>query len=177
MRVLLSECRLYVANRWINRIPFHALRQAFYRSCLHFKLGEAVSILMGTTFDAAGNFEMGARSVINQNCRLDTRGLIRMGHDVSISAEVIILTADHDMAAPDFAGRIRPVEIGNHVFIGTRALILPGVKLGDGSAVAAGAVVHRDVAAGAVVAGVPARVIGQRPEHLSYQYPYQRWFH
>lgn len=52
-----------------------------------------------------------------------------------------------------------PVHIGNHVWVATNAMILPGVTIGDGAIVAAGAVVTRDVPAGCLVAGIPARVI------------------
>jgi acetyltransferase-like isoleucine patch superfamily enzyme len=53
------------------------------------------------------------------------------------------------------------VVIGDRVWLGTRAVVLKGVTIGDGAVVAAGAVVTRDVPAGAVVAGVPARVVGR----------------
>jgi acetyltransferase-like isoleucine patch superfamily enzyme len=56
------------------------------------------------------------------------------------------------------------------VFIGARAIILPGVTIGEGAAVAAGAVVTADVEPYAIVAGVPARVIGSRPRNLTYRF-------
>jgi len=60
---------------------------------------------------------------------------------------------------PDFAGTARPIVIGRSVFIGTRAIILKGVTIGDNAVIGAGSVVTKDVPAGAVVAGNPARVV------------------
>jgi acetyltransferase-like isoleucine patch superfamily enzyme len=57
--------------------------------------------------------------------------------------------------------RVAPVDIGDDVWIGRGALVLPGVTIGDGAVVAAGAVVTKDVPAGSVVAGVPAKVVGR----------------
>jgi maltose O-acetyltransferase len=85
---------------------------------------------------------------------------------VSISPGVWILTDSHDMHDPSFPEILSPVKIGNHVWIGSRALILPGVTLGEGAVVAAGAVVTSDVEPYTVVGGVPARPIGTRSRNL-----------
>jgi maltose O-acetyltransferase len=88
---------------------------------------------------------------------------------VSISPEVTILTAFHRIDDPKFRVESRPVVIEDFVWIGSRATILSGVKLGRGSVVAAGAVVTRDVEPLQIVGGVPARPIGTRPaEALGY---------
>ncbi|WP_333480017.1 acyltransferase [Allocoleopsis sp.] len=132
---------------------------------------------MGAWFDAPKNFKVGKHSVINQKCRLDNRGGITIGENVSISAEVCILTADHDLQSWDFAGRTRPVHIEDYVFIGTRAVILPGVTLGKGCAVAAGAIVTKSVSPCTIVAGVPAKPIGKRQPDLQYRLSYRRLFY
>jgi acetyltransferase-like isoleucine patch superfamily enzyme len=143
---------------------------------MNFEIGEKSAILMGAWCDGRNNLRIGKHVVINQRCRLDCRGKISIGDNTSISAEVNLITADHDPQSPDFAGRIRPIEIGHHVFIGTRAMILPGVRIGDGAVVAAGAVVAKDVPAFAIVAGVPAKTIGERRRDLNYTLNYQRFF-
>ena len=119
---------------------------------------------------------MGEGSVINQDCRLDNRGGISLGQHVSISAGVCLLTADHDPKAPDFATRERPVRLEDYVFVGTRALILPGVTIRRGAVVAAGAVVTKDVPELTIVAGNPARPIGERHPALRYTTEYSRLF-
>lgn len=177
IKSFISECLLYITNHQANHIPFHGLRLAFYRAFLKFELGLDSVIFMGVQFDTIKNFKLGNNSIINQNCRLDNRGGITIGDNVSISAEVCILTADHDLQSSDFGGRIRPVMIEDYVFIGTRAMILPGVILGKGCAVAAGAVVTKSVPPFTIVAGIPAKSIGQRTTDLQYRLNYRRLFH
>lgn len=72
-----------------------------------------------------GHFKPGGHSTINQGCRLDNRGGLEIGSNVSISANVCLLTADLDPQSATFAGRTRPVRIGDCVFVGMRAIILP----------------------------------------------------
>lgn len=172
----LGECLLYLSNHIINHVPLHFVRLGFYRLFLQFDIGSGSAIFMQAWFDARKNFKMGDNSVINQKCRLDTRGSINIGANVSISAEVCILTADHDLQTSEFNTRIRPVAIEDYVFIGTRAIILPGVTLGEGSAVAAGAVVTKSVDPFTIVAGIPAKPIGKRPTNLQYCGSYRRLF-
>jgi len=121
-------------------------------------------------------FLPGDHSVINERCRLDNRGTLRIGSNVSISSEVCILPADHDPQSESFAGRNRAVEIEDYAFIGTRAIILPGCKIGHGAFIAAGSVVTKEIAPFSIVAGNPARTIGQRPQNLNYQIDYDRLF-
>jgi acetyltransferase-like isoleucine patch superfamily enzyme len=174
IRRLAYEGVLYWANRVIARTPSHAIRLAFYRNILGVKIGTGAYILMDAWFDTKGGIEIGAHSVVNQKCRLDGRGGITIGSNVSISSEVILLTADHDINSPQFAGREKPVVIGDRVFIGTRAMILPGVTLGEGAVVAAGAVVTKDVAPYTIVGGVPAKPMGTRAQELTYTLDYGR---
>ena len=167
---------LYLANHVVARVPSHRFRLWFYRQFLRCTIGPGSLIYMDVRFDTLSGLRVGRNSTINYGCRLDSRGLLTIGDNVSISAEVCILTADHDPQSVVFAGREKPVVIGDYVFVGTRALILPGVTLGRGAIVAAGAVVTKDVAPYAIVGGVPARVIGQRPQDLNYSGHYYRMF-
>ena len=131
---------------------------------------------MDAWFKSRGNFRIGENSVINEWCRLDNRGMITIGANVSISADVTLLTADHDLQDPEFKGRERGVTIADYVFIGTCAMVMPGVTIGRGAAVAAGAVVTRDVGPYDIVAGIPARKIGQRTAELTYRLCYKPLF-
>jgi maltose O-acetyltransferase len=74
----------------------------------------------------------------------------------------MIYNSEHDLSEADFSAITASVEIGDYVFIGPRAIILPGVTIGKGAVVAAGAVVTKNVPEFAVVGGVPAKVIGER---------------
>ena len=175
---LFSEFRLYLCNNWVNGIPSHKFRLWFYRRIMRFQIGDGSTCLMRCVFDRTKGFEMGKNSVINANCRLDTRGSIVIGDNVSISSDVIILTADHDMDAPDMKGRNREVIIDSYVWIGTRAMIMPGVRLSRGAVVGAGSVVTKSVEPFTVVAGVPAKKIKMRlcQDRFSYSATYMRLF-
>lgn len=175
-KTFLSELRIYICNEWIATIPSHRFRNFYYRKVMKFKFEQSCSIHMHCVVDCAENLVIGENSVINAKCRLDNRGGIVIGENVSISQEVLILTADHDVNAADFAGRSLPVRIQDYVWIGTRAVILPGVTIGKGALIAAGAVVTKDVIPYAIVAGVPARVIKMRRTDLNYETKYRRLF-
>lgn len=167
---------LYITNHVVSFIPSHTIRLWFYRRVMEFQIGKDTHIFMGARFDTKGGFTIGSGSVINENCRLDNRGGIEIGNNVSISAETCILTADHDPFHPQFQGRTSAVRIEDFAFTGTRCLILRGVTIGRGAVVAAGAVVVKDVAPLAVVAGSPARVIKYRKDNFDYDTIYCRLF-
>ncbi|MBL9156704.1 MAG: acyltransferase [Verrucomicrobiales bacterium] len=93
---------------------------------------------------------------------------IHVGENVSIGPEATILTLGHDPRSPGFEDKGGPVKIGDHVWIGYRAIILPGIEIGEGAVVGAGAVVTKDVPPFTIVAGNPAVKIGDRPRDLTY---------
>lgn len=84
---------------------------------------------------------------------------IVIGKDVAIARDVIIRDTDSHEILDEKHCKTKPVIIGDHVWIGTRAIIMKGVTIGDGAVIAAGAVVTKDVPANTIVAGVPAKVI------------------
>jgi acetyltransferase-like isoleucine patch superfamily enzyme len=152
-------------------MPSYTLRHLYLRSVLGFTLGRGAAIHMGC-FVTGRLFSIGENSVINRNCKLDGRGGLTIGANTSISPECAILTLTHEVNDPGFAAKVGPVTIGDRVWLGTRALVLPGVRIGDGAVVGAGSVVTRDVAAYTIVAGNPARPIGQRSADLTYALRY-----
>ncbi|WP_372753013.1 DapH/DapD/GlmU-related protein [Mariniflexile sp.] len=129
---------------------------------------------MRCQFDFKNGLSMGENSAVNARCRLDNRGGIHIGDNVSISSDVTILTADHDMDAPNFQGRVRGVTIADYVWVGTRAMIMPGVTIGKGAVVAAGSIVTKDVPPYHVVAGIPAKFVKERQRVLTYTPTYKR---
>ena len=160
----------YLTNYVVAHVPSFALRRLWYTRVLGARLGSGAGIHLGCHLwfygpgqVRRGGLSIGARSRINRDCCLDTRGSIAIGDDVSVSPEVMVLTAGHAVADPAFGVVTSPVVIEDNVWIGSRATILPGVTLGRGSVVSAGAVVTRDVPELAIVAGVPARPVGERP--------------
>lgn len=87
---------------------------------------------------------------------------ITMGENVVVNDDVRLLTGSHDVDSPVFAAIKGPIDIGSSAWICTGALVLPGVSIGRAAVVAAGAVVTKDVPAGAVVAGNPAKIVKMR---------------
>ena len=84
---------------------------------------------------------------------------IEIGNDVAIAREVIIRDTDaHDIVDGKHK-KVKPVKIGNHVWIGAKAMIMKGVTIGDGTIIAAGAVVTKDIPENCIAAGVPAKII------------------
>src|SRR5262249_37357736 len=81
---------------------------------------------------------------------------------VSISDGTWLITGAHDISDPEFPAVYKPIVIEDHVWIGARATILPGVTIGKGAIITAGAVLTRDVDAFGIAAGVPARLVGTR---------------
>ncbi len=93
-------------------------------------------------------------------CKFQDQGGIYIGDGALIGHNVVLATLNHAMS-PSRRGTMvpAPIRIGKNVWIGSNAAILPGVTIGDGAIVAAGAVVTRDVPENAIVGGVPAKVI------------------
>lgn len=106
---------------------------------------------------------------IGFKCHLDCRRGITIGKNVCIASEVMIWTLHHDYNDEHFKVRGGTVCIGDYSWICSRAIILPGVKIGEGAIIAAGAVVCKDVEPWSVVGGVPAKKIGYR-ENKKYDY-------
>jgi acetyltransferase-like isoleucine patch superfamily enzyme len=157
----------WFVNKVINRVPFWAVRKLFYRS-VGMKFGRSSIINQGFEYFSPQRLTIGEGTHVNRKCFIDSRGFCSIGNNTSISHEVLILTGTHDVNSANFAEIHRPVKIGDHVWVGARAVILPGVRVGDGAVVASGAVVSKDVEPFNVVGGIPAKVIGRRKEELDY---------
>lgn len=110
--------------------------------------------------DYGYNISIGEGAFLNVNCVVLDVVKVTIGRGAQIGSAVQILTADHPRNAAQRARMLefgRPIMIGANVWIGSGAIILPGVTIGDDAVVGAGSVVTRDVPAGATVAGNPAR--------------------
>jgi acetyltransferase-like isoleucine patch superfamily enzyme len=171
-----SELRLYICNHLVANVPSHRIRLWFYRKIMKFQIGSGTSIFMNCKFDCVGNLTIGKDCVVNANCRLDPRGGIEIGNNVSLSEDVIFITADHNEDIMGDYERKKKIVIDDYVWIGTRAMVLPGVKIEKGALVAAGSVVTRDVKYVTIVAGIPAKKINTRPEKFDYPTQYRRLF-
>jgi maltose O-acetyltransferase len=171
-RLLAGAGLSWLYNDVISHLPSRRLRWWFLR-CWLASLADGSGVQMHCRFLHGPGVQLGERSVLNHGCLLDgRRHPIRIGRDVSIGPEAALLTLGHDPRSPSFVDRGGPVTIGDHAWIGFRAIVLPGVSIGEGAVVGAGAVVSRDVPPFTIVAGNPARPIGSRPAGLTYALSY-----
>ena len=162
----------YLCNYIINRIALHNVRMRAYRR-LGVKIGRDSTILMSTELHHAEEITIGSNTIINPHCFLDGRGGLTIGDNVNISSHVLLVAGSHDIQnGEDFAGYAKRVTIEDYVWLCTRSTVLAGVTIGRGAVVAAGAVVTRSIEPYAVVAGVPARKIGERNPDLHYMLSY-----
>lgn len=110
--------------------------------------------------DFGKNIRFGKEVFINSGCHFQDQGGIEIGDGTMIGHNIVLATINHDLnPANNRKNHYAPVKIGNHVWIGSNATILPGVTIGDWAVVAAGAVVTKDVPELTVVGGVPAKVL------------------
>lgn len=142
-------------------IPLHSIRNFIFR-LYGVKIGNNSYIHMGVRFYFPKGVKIGRGTIIGDHCFLDGRAPLKIGDHTDIASQVLIYNSEHDVNSEGFDPREEEVEIGDYVFIGPRAIILPGVKIGKGAVVAAGAVVTSDVKDFEIVGGVPAKPIGER---------------
>jgi maltose O-acetyltransferase len=132
-------------------------------------MGRDCGILMGCEVRSPRKIAIGDNCVINRGVLLDGRGgSLTIGDNVDIAQESVIWTLGHDPHDDYHRDKPGPVTIGDYAWIGHRSIIMPGVTIGRGAVVAAGAVVTHDVPPMAIVGGVPAKVIGERRSKLLY---------
>ena len=158
----------YVTNKIISNIPSWTLRKLWLKM-LGVTVGDGAHIDMSCYFLGPKKVTLGDYSHINQSCFIDARGGLLIGDSVSISHYVKICSGGHDPNSPNFAGDHRLITIKDYVWIGIGAIILKGVTIGEGAIVAAGSVVTANVPPYCIVAGVPARIIGERRQDLNYK--------
>jgi maltose O-acetyltransferase len=140
--------------------------RAFLCHFIFVKCGKNINIERGANFGR--NVEIGDYSGIGQNAQLFTQAKITIGKNVMMGPEVIILTQNHaheNIEIPmEQQGNQQPspVLIDDDVWIGIRAIILPGVHIGKSSIIGAGSVVTKDVPPFSIVGGNPAKIIKTR---------------
>jgi acetyltransferase-like isoleucine patch superfamily enzyme len=155
------------------QVPSHRIRRWVQRKMgLH--IGSHSWLLLGVEIRNARNVRIGNHCAINARVLLDGRGgRIAIGDNVDIAQDTHIWTLQHDPHSDTHATVGADVTIGDYAWVAARSTILPGVNIGRGAVIATGAVVTRDVPPLTIVAGVPARTIGERRSALQYQHDYR----
>lgn len=145
--------------KWPRRIRRSLVRHLFCH------MGSEVNIEQGANFGSGGDISIGNNSGIGVNASI--RGPLTIGDNVMMGPDVVILTSSHNFERTDIPMRLQKgvrcsVSIGNDVWIGQRVIILPGVTIGDGVIIGAGAVVTKDIPPYTIIGGVPAKIIKYR---------------
>lgn len=124
------------------------------------EVDESFSLFPPFYSDFGKNIRMGKRVFINSGCHFQDQGGITIGDDVLIGHNVVLATLNHGMAPAHRRDmHPSPIVIGNNVWIGSNATILPGVSIGENSIIAAGAVVTKSVPKDVIAGGTPARIL------------------
>jgi acetyltransferase-like isoleucine patch superfamily enzyme len=165
---------LALINTVHGLLPFW-MRRGLYRIC-RYDIAPSATLQGGVRFFHVGRLSVGEGSLINRGVYLDNRGGLSIGAHVSIAHDVRIYTMGHDVHDPDFAAKAKPVRIDDHAVIFAGALIMPGVHLGAGAVVMAGAVVTKSVPPYRMVGGNPAVDIGERRIKPAYRLGRRFWF-
>jgi maltose O-acetyltransferase len=148
----------------------HIAKRIRYYCCKHIfaRCGKDVNVEHGVDFEGGFQLEIGDRSGLGVNSFI---GVVKIGNDVMMGREVIMISQNHifsDITRPmNIQGteEPRPIIIGDDVWIGARAVILPGIRIGKGAIIGAGSVVTTDVPEYAIVGGNPARILRFRTEN------------
>ena len=166
---------LAVLNTLHGLLPFW-LHPALYRLC-RFEIDRSATLQGGVRFFHVGRLHIGQGSLVNRGVYLDNRAGITIGRQVSIAHDARLYTLGHDVHDAGFAAKGKPVRIDDHAVVFAGAMIMPGVHLGEGAVVMAGAVVTKSVAPWRIVGGNPAQDIGERGcKTPSYRLSRRFWF-
>jgi maltose O-acetyltransferase len=162
MRYFLFCFNLFAATI-TGYIPIHTIRLLLYKHLFGVDVPLDAIIYWRCRFFEPAGVHIGHHSIIGNDAFLDGRQGLFVGRNVNIAAEVRIYTLGHDITSADFETKGAAVHIDDWAYVGPRVTILPGVRIGAGAVLAAGAVATKDVEPWTVAGGVPAKFIKKRP--------------
>ncbi len=165
-----SDLKWSLSTSLIPSLPSQRLRNWGMRM-MGVKMTKNVRLYSGFSVREPKGLTIEDGVVVGPRVLLDARQGLTIRRNAVIAYDAIIWTLSHDYNDINFSGKGAPVEIGAYSWICSRAIVMPGVKIGEGAVVASGAVVTKDVAPYTIVGGVPAKVIGTR-EKKDYSYGY-----
>ncbi|MFI2744581.1 acyltransferase [Zhouia sp. PK063] len=176
MKSIIKDLFYFILNSFLLRLPSRRIRK-FVLSRILAQMGKKTNFLRNVEIRNGKNIYVGNNSVINQNILLDGRGgVLKIGNNVDIAQETNIWTLGHDQNSDYHESKGGNVIIDDYVWIASRVTILPNVIIGKGAVIASCSVVTKSVPEMAIVAGVPAKIIGKRKSNLLYNLDYKPRF-
>jgi acetyltransferase-like isoleucine patch superfamily enzyme len=131
------------------------------------------TILMHSSVHKPDRITVGAHSIIGRFCLLDGRGDLTIGRNVNITSYTLLVTGTHAIDSDHFESSFAPIVIEDYAWLATRTTVLPGVTIGRGAVIAAGALLTANAEPMTVYAGVPARPVRSRQATPAYQQDYR----
>jgi len=158
----------YIWHAIISKIPLFYIRN-LYLKVGNNSINNDVCILPNVRFKGIRNVTFNGKVIVNQHVTLDGRGGLVIGNNVDIAERAVVWSMSHDPNSEQHVSITKETQIGDYVWVGSSSIILPGISLGEGCIVGAGAVVTKNVNPYDIVAGNPAKVIGKRNGNQKYQ--------
>jgi acetyltransferase-like isoleucine patch superfamily enzyme len=154
----------------IGLLPSNHVRRWFYKHVFRVTVGKRVVFHFKTEIRGGFRIVIGDGTIIGDNVILDGRGGLVIGDNVNFSSNAAIYTMQHDYASSTFIASSSPVVIHDRAWISSNTIILPGVDIGEGAVLAAGAVATKNILPFTLNGGIPAKIIGIRPSPLTYEF-------
>ena len=156
----------------LGKVPCHAYRKFILRHIYLLNIANTAVLYGGFEIRAPWNISIGEGTIIGDESKLDGRNGLTIGKNVNFSTGVWIWTEQHDLNDPYFQSNNSggPVIIKDRAWVSSRTVILPGVTVGEGAVIAAGAVVTKNCQEFTIYGGVPAKQIGTRSHDLQYTF-------
>ncbi len=163
-----DSIKWFLLNSIFSSFPSQHVRKWFLR-LMGAKIAKGVPVYGGTEYRYPKGLVIGKGSSIGHRAVLDARMGLTIGANVVLATEVMIWTLHHNYNDVNFKSEGAPIVIEDYAWLGSRCTILPGVTIGEGAVIAAGAVVTKNVPPYAVFGGVPAKQVAQR-DKINYDY-------
>lgn len=167
---VVKQTILYLIENWLFNLPHAPLANRWKRAFMCWQgaqVGKNPKFFQGVWVVSCENLRIGDNVSVGRNVMIIALGGITIGNDVMLAHASQLLSAGHRI--PEGCGSMRwagpemgPIVVQDNVWVGAQAILLPGVTIGEGAVVGAGAVVTKDVPPYTIVGGVPAQVIKER---------------
>jgi acetyltransferase-like isoleucine patch superfamily enzyme len=168
LKKLKYRLKLYILRIAKHIIFSNTLRMFFYKKIIGIPIGKKSIIWAGNKINEASNLKIGNNVIIGPANVFLIRGGLVIGNNVNLSGFSFFISQEHDVNDPYSHTKLSPIVIKDNAWIATNSTILPGVTIGEGSVVAAGSVVTKNVPPYSVVAGNPAKEIKKRNKTIKY---------